>query len=75
MTEPTQVSTKIMAAISCGAVFMGGQHLHRQRPELHGESHRGRERRPHAVVLWLLFYSGAILIPLFIVMTFIFFRG
>ncbi len=31
----------------------GRQYVHRQRPELHGQSHRRGKRRPHAELLWV----------------------
>ena len=43
----------ILAAHQRGRGRDGGQHLHRQRPELHGQGHRGSGGRAHAELLRL----------------------
>ena len=50
----------------------GRQHLYRQCAELHGLCHRPR-RRQNAVLFWLYAVVGAILIPIFLLVTLLFF--
>lgn len=74
-TEPTQASAKIMAAISCGAVFMGANTYIGNGPNFMVKA-IAEENGVHMPSFFgYMLYSGAVLIPLFVAMTFIFFRG
>ena len=63
----------VLRAISCGAVFMGAADLHRQRPQLHGQGHRRASRLPTAFLLRLYPDGEAVLLPVFVLVTILFF--
>ena len=51
----------------------GREHVHRQRPELHGQGHRGARRSPHAGILRLHGLERRDPPPLFAAVTWVFF--
>jgi Na+/H+ antiporter NhaD/arsenite permease-like protein len=73
--EPTRVSNTLLAAISCGAVFMGANTYIGNGPNFMVKAIAEENGVKMPSFFGYMVYSGAILIPMFIAMTFIFFRG
>jgi hypothetical protein len=63
----------LLRAVSLGSVLWR-QYLHRQRPELHGQEHRRAVRLTMPSFFGYMLYSIGILIPLVLLITFVFFR-
>jgi hypothetical protein len=53
----------------------GRGHVHRQRTELHGQGDRRAAPRANASFFGYVAWSGAILLPLFALVSHLFFRG
>lgn len=68
-------SQSILAAISCGAVFMGANTYIGNGPNFMVKAIAEENGVKMPSFFGYMAYSGAILIPLFIAMTFLFFRG
>lgn len=61
-----------LAAISAGAVFIG-QYLHRQCPQLYGAGHSRKPGRAHAQLFGYMLWIHCVLLPLFLLLTWLFF--
>ena len=70
----TPLGESLLRAISCGAVFMGANTYIGNGPNFMVKSIAERSHVPMPSFGGYMLYSGAILIPLFIVLTLIFFR-
>ncbi len=68
-------SAKILAAISCGAVFMGANTYIGNGPNFMVKAIAEENGVKMPSFFGYMAYSGAILIPIFVVATFVFFRG
>jgi len=66
---------RLLAAVSCGAVFMGANTYIGNGPNFMVKSIAERSGVKMPSFGGYMIYSGLILIPLFIVVTFVFFRG
>jgi Na+/H+ antiporter NhaD/arsenite permease-like protein len=73
----TLVDTKpdILAAISCGAVFMGANTYIGNGPNFMVKAIAEEEGYPMPSFFGYMVYSGLILVPLYFIVTFVFFRG
>ena len=69
----TGISTKLLAAISCGAVFMGANSYIGNGPNFMVKSIAEQSGVKMPSFFGFMVYSGMILIPLFIVLTLVFF--
>jgi len=67
------VPEALLAAISCGSVMMGANSYNRQRAELHGQGDREEQGVPMPSFFGYMVWSCGILLPLFVVVTLIFF--
>ena len=68
-------AVEILAAISCGAVFMGANTYIGNGPNFMVKAIAEENGVKMPSFFGYMAYSGAILIPIFVVVTFIFFRG
>lgn len=71
----TAGAVQILAAISCGAVFMGANTYIGNGPNFMVKAIAEENGVKMPSFFGYMAYSGAILIPIFIVVTFVFFRG
>lgn len=71
----TTGAAEILAAISCGAVFMGANTYIGNGPNFMVKAIAEENGVKMPSFFGYMAYSGAILIPIFVVVTFVFFRG
>jgi Na+/H+ antiporter NhaD/arsenite permease-like protein len=69
------VSVDLLRAISCGAVFMGAMTYIGNGPNFMVKSIAEEQKVPVPSFHMYMVYSSAILLPVFVLITFIFFRG
>jgi Na+/H+ antiporter NhaD/arsenite permease-like protein len=70
-----QGGAALLAAISCGAVFMGANTYIGNGPNFMVKAIAEENGIKMPTFFGYMVYSGAILIPIFVVVTLIFFRG
>ena len=70
----SSVSRRDPGRHQCRVGGHGRQHLHRERAQLHGQGHRRGGGRQMPSFFGYMLYSGAVLLPLFVVVTLVFFR-
>ena len=72
LVDGTTIFPSMLTAISLRGRVHGGEHLHRQRSELHGQEHcrAGGVKMPS--FFGYMLYSLGILVPLFLVVTVVF---
>jgi Na+/H+ antiporter NhaD/arsenite permease-like protein len=72
--EVAGVSQALLAAISCGSVFMGANSYIGNGPNFMVKAIVEENGIEMPTFLGYMMYSGAILLPTFVVVTFVFFR-
>jgi Na+/H+ antiporter NhaD/arsenite permease-like protein len=74
-TATGSIPTALLAAISCGAVFMGANTYIGNGPNFMVKAIAEQSGVKMPSFFGYMGYSCAILLPLFVLMTFLFFRG